>query len=136
MKLLLLDTTIQWPVKRSRSLTGEYVKPVTTSSRNAAPLTTHETEKSALTEVPLSTVAIATHGFHSGTTRMTRDESEKSVMAENARTPTNYGVLVGKDTIALTPIEGHSTILPTQKRKRHKSRHNFGRYEGRKPTKP
>ena len=39
---LLLDTTIPWPVKRSRGFTGEYVKPTTTSSLNAAPLTTHE----------------------------------------------------------------------------------------------
>jgi len=51
---LLLDMTIPWPVKRSRGFTGEYVKPTTTSSRNAAPLTTHETEKSALTDVSSS----------------------------------------------------------------------------------
>jgi hypothetical protein len=43
---LRLDTTIPWQVKRSRGFTGEYVKPTTTSSRNAAPLTTHETEQS------------------------------------------------------------------------------------------
>ena len=48
---LRLDTKIPWPVKRSRGFTGEHVKPPTTSSRNAAPLTTHETEKSALTDV-------------------------------------------------------------------------------------
>ena len=56
---------------------------------------------------------------------LTRDEAEKSVLAANARTPTNYGALVGKDTIALTTIEGHSTISPTQKRNRHKSRHRL-----------
>jgi hypothetical protein len=61
---LLLDTTIPWPVKRSRGFTGEYVKPTTTSSRNAASLTTHEAEKSALTDVSLSPVAKTTHGFH------------------------------------------------------------------------
>ncbi len=52
------------PSKRSRGFTGECVKPTTTSSRNAAPLTTHETEKSALTDVSLSPVARVTHGFH------------------------------------------------------------------------
>ena len=61
---LLLDMTIPWPVKRSKGFTGEYVKPTTTSSRNAAPLTTHETEKSMLTDVPPSPVARVTHGFH------------------------------------------------------------------------
>jgi len=69
---------------------------------------------------------------------LTRDAAEKSVLTENAPAHTDYGVLVGKDTIALTPIEGHSTMLPTKKRKpnRHKNRYNSGRYEGRGPTKP
>ena len=58
------DTTIPWPVKRSRGFTGEYVKPTTTSSRNAAPLTTRETEKSALTDVTLSPGARVTYGSH------------------------------------------------------------------------
>ena len=61
---LLLDTTIPRPVKKSRRFTGEYVKPTTTSSRNATPLTTNETEKSAMTDVSLSLVARVTHGFH------------------------------------------------------------------------
>jgi hypothetical protein len=55
---------IPWPVKRSKGFTGEYVKPTTTSSRNAAPLTTHETEKSALTDVTLSPAAKVTYGSH------------------------------------------------------------------------
>ena len=50
-------------------------------------------------------------------------------------TPATYGVLVGRETIALTPVEGHFTTTPTKKRDRHKIRHNSGRYEGRGPTK-
>jgi hypothetical protein len=61
---LLLDTTIPWPVKRSRGFTCEYVKPTTTSSRNAAPPTTNETEKNAPTDVSLSPVTRVTHGSH------------------------------------------------------------------------
>jgi len=61
---LLLDMTIPWPVKRSRGFTGEHVKPTTTSSRNAAPLTTRETEKSALTDVTLSPGARVTYWSH------------------------------------------------------------------------
>ncbi len=56
---LLLDTKIPWPVKRSRGFTGEYVKPTTTSSRNAAPLTTHETEKNTLTDVSLTPMCLS-----------------------------------------------------------------------------
>ena len=68
---------------------------------------------------------------------LTKNEAEKSVLAENAfastchtqtPTPTNYGVLVGRETIALTPIEGHFTATPhttaeRRVRKKKKSGH-------------
>ncbi len=43
-------------------------------------------------------------------------------------TPTNYGVLVGRETIALAPIEGHFTQTPhttveRRERKKKKSGH-------------
>ena len=129
---ILLDTTIQCPVKRSRSLTGEYVKPATTSSRNAAPLTTHETEKSALTDVPLSPVARVTHGSHprsAGThdggsptdASPSQPDTKKCIQvgretyAVQSQPRTSYtfdpgidtatcGARVGRETIALPPI--------------------------------
>ena len=52
-----------------------------------------------------------------------------------SRDTTTYGVLVGTETIALTPVQGHSTTSPTKKRNRHQNRHHSGRYEGRGPTK-
>jgi hypothetical protein len=137
---LLLDTTIQWPVKRSRFLTGEYVKPKTTSSQNAAPLTTHETEKSALTDVSLSPVARVTHGFHpraAGThdggspTDASPSQPDTNKCIQVGREPcaltsqpgTSYtfdpgidtatrGVLVGRETIALMPIEKYAPTTP------------------------
>ena len=51
------------------------------------------------------------------------------------RNNTTYGVLVGTDTIALTPIQGNSTTSPTKKRDRHKNRHHSSRYEDRGPIK-
>ena len=130
---LRLDTKIPWPVKRSRGFTGEHVKPPTTSSRNAAPLTTHETEKSALTDVTLSHPRAA--GTHDGGSPT--DVSQKSHQRQTStstttpprqsinndivhRNSTTYGVLVGTDTIALTPIQGTSTTSPRKKRDRHK----------------
>jgi hypothetical protein len=70
---LLLDTIIPRPAKRNRGFTGEHVKPKTTtthqddiptsSSRNAASMTTNESEKSVLTNVSFSPVTQTTHGF-------------------------------------------------------------------------
>jgi hypothetical protein len=137
---LLLDTTIPRPVKRNRFLTGEYVKSTTMSSRNAVPLTTHETEKSALTDVPLSPVTRVTHGFHpraagthdggsptdvnqkshqrqTSTTTPPRQAINNDIVHRNS---TTYSVLVGTDTIALAPIQGNSTTSPRKKRDRHK----------------
>ena len=51
------------------------------------------------------------------------------------RTSTTYGILVGTDTIALTPVQGNPTTSPTKKRDRHKNRQHSGRYEGRGPSK-
>jgi hypothetical protein len=101
---LLLDTTIQWPVKRSRSLTGEYVKPAITSSRNAAPLMTHVTEKSALTDVSLSPVARVTHGFHpcaAGT-----HDGGSPTDASASQPDTKKCVQVGRETYAVTSQPG------------------------------
>ena len=131
---------IPWPVKRSRFLTGEYVKPKTTSSQNAAPLTNHETEKSALTHVSLSPVARVTHGFHPRTAGTHDGDSptdaspsqpdtkkciqvEREPCAVTSQPGTSYtfdpgidtatrGVLVGRETIALMPIEKYAPTTP------------------------
>jgi hypothetical protein len=103
---LLLDTTIPWPVKRSRGFTGEYVKPTTTSSRNAAPLTTHETEKSALTDVPLSPVARVTHGFHPRTAGP--HDSDSPTDASPSQPDTKKCIQVGRETYAVTSQPGTS----------------------------
>jgi hypothetical protein len=101
---LLLDTTIPRPVKRSRFLTGEYVKSTTMSSRNAAPPTTHETEKSALTDVPLSPVTRVTHGFHpraAGT-----HDGGSPTDASASQPDTKKCVQVGRETYAVTSQPG------------------------------
>ena len=101
-----LDTTLPWPVKRSRGFTDEYVKPTTTSSRNAAPLTTHETEKSALTDVSLSPVARVTHGFHPRAAG-THDGGSPTDASPN-QPDTKKCIQVGRDTYALTSQPGTS----------------------------
>ena len=103
---LLLDTTIPRPVKRSRGFTGEHVKPTTTSSRNAAPLTTHETEKSALTDVPLSPVARVTHGSlpcAAGT-----HDGGSPTDVSPIQPDTKKCIQVGRDAYALTSQPGTS----------------------------
>jgi hypothetical protein len=99
----LLDTTIPSPAKRDGGFAGACTEPKTTDTRRD--------------DIPTSGGGDAAS--------LTRDEAEKSVLAENARTPTNYGVLVGQDTISLTPIEGrfsgtpHNTVeRPGRRRKK------------------
>jgi hypothetical protein len=96
---LLLDTTIPWPAKRSRGFTGEHVKPTTTSSRNAAPLTTHETEKSTLTDVSLSPVARVTHGSHPRTAGTHDGDSLTAVSP--SQPDTKKCIQVGRETYAV-----------------------------------
>ena len=101
-----LDSTLPWPVKRSRGFTDEYVKPTTTSSRNAAPLTTHETEKSALTDATLSPGARVTYGSHpraAGT-----HDSDSPTDASSRKPDTKKCIQVGRDTYALTSQLGTS----------------------------
>jgi hypothetical protein len=142
---ILLDTTIPWTVKRSRGFTGEYVKPTTTSSRNAASLTTHEAEKNALTNVSLSPVAKTTQGSHPRAaethdsdsltdTSPSQPDTKKCIQvgretyAVQSQPGTSYtfdrgidtatcGVLVRRETIALTLIDGHFTATPHKYRK-------------------
>ena len=107
---LRLDTKIPWPVKRSRGFTGEHVKPTTTSSRNAAPLTTHETEKSALTDVPPSPVARVTHGFHpraAGT-----HDGGSPTDTSPSQPDTKKCIQVGRETYAVTSQPGTSYSSP------------------------
>ena len=108
---LRLDTTIPWQVKRSRGFTGEYVKPTTTSSRNAAPLTTHETEKSALTDVTLSPGARVTYGSHpraAGT-----HDSDSPTDASSRKPDTKKCIQVGRETYAVTSQPGTSYTFET-----------------------
>jgi len=103
---LLLDTKIPWPVKRSRGFTGEYVKPTTTSSRNAAPLTTHETEKSTLTDVSLSPVTRVTHRSHpraAGT-----HDGGSPTDASPSQPDTKKCIQVGRETYTVTSQPGPS----------------------------
>ena len=94
------------PSKRSRGFTGECVKPTTTSSRNAAPLTTHETEESTLIDVPPSPVARATHGFHP---RAAGAHDGGSPTDDSPTQPdTKKCIQVGRDTYALTSQPGTS----------------------------
>ena len=82
------------------------VKPTTTSSRNAAPLTTHETEKSALTDVPLSPVARVTHGSHprsAGT-----HDGGSPTDASPSQPDTKKCIQVGRETYAVTSQPGTS----------------------------
>jgi len=103
--------TIPWPVKRSRGFTGEYVKPTTTSSQNAASLTTHETEKSALTDVSLSPVARVTHGFHpraAGT-----HDGGSPTDASPSQPDTKKCIQIGRETYAVTSQPGTSYTFDT-----------------------
>jgi len=109
---LLLDTKIPWPVKRSRGFTGEYVKPTTTSSRNAAPLTTHETEKSTLTDVSLSPVTRVTHRPHpraAGT-----HDGGSPTDASPSQPDTKKCIQVGRETYAITSQPGTSYTFDTR----------------------
>jgi hypothetical protein len=89
-----------------------------------------------------STIAWSKTSAENKNTRLDRDQDngELSDMAQKygATLDTTLDIFprIRHSVRALTPIEGHSTMLPTQKRNRHKSRHNSGRYEGRRPTKP
>jgi len=103
---LRLDTKIPWPVKRSRGFTGEHVKPPTTSSRNAAPLKTHETEESMLIDVPPSPVARANHGFHPRAAG-THDGGSPTDASPN-QPDTKKCIQVGRDVYALTSQPGTS----------------------------
>jgi hypothetical protein len=102
----LLDTITPRLAKRNRGFTGEYVKPTIT--------TTHQDD------IPASGSGIAES--------LTKNEAEKSVLAENAFVSTDHGVLIGRETIALTPIQGHFTATPhttaeRRERKKKKSGH-------------
>ena len=88
----LPDTTIPWPIKRSRGVTGEYVKPTT--------------EKSALTDMSLSPVVRATHGSH-----------HRAAGTHNGESPTDHSpsqqdtkkcIQIGRDTYAVTSQPGTS----------------------------
>jgi len=103
---LLLDTTIPWPAKRSRGFTGEYIKPTTTSSRNAAPLTTHETEKSALTDVTLSPVARVPNGLHPRAAGS--HDGDSPTDASPSQPDTRKCIQVGRETYAVTSQPGTS----------------------------
>ena len=104
---LLLDTTNPRPVKRSRGFTGESVKPSTTSSRNAVPPMTHETEKSALTDMSPSPAARVTHGFHPRAAG-TYDGGSQTDASPN-QPDTKKCIQVGRETYAVTSQPGTSS---------------------------
>jgi hypothetical protein len=107
----LPDMTTPWPVKRSRGFTDEYVKPTTTSSRNAAPLTTHETEKRALTDVTLSPGVRITYGSHpraAGT-----HDSDSPTDASPSQPDTKKCIQVGRETYAASSQPGTSYTFET-----------------------
>ena len=103
---LLLDTTNPQPVKRSRGFTGESVKPSTTSSRNAVPPMTHETEKSALTDMSPSPAARVTHRSHP---RAPGTHNDGSPTDHSPSQPdTKKCIQVGRDTYSVTSQPGTS----------------------------
>ena len=64
-----------------------------------SPLTTHETEKSTLTDVPPSPVVRVTHGFHDGGSPTDASPNQPD---------TKKCIQVGRDTYALTSQPGTS----------------------------
>ena len=118
---LLVDTIIPWPVKRNRGFTGPYVHPKTTtshqddipasSSRNTAPLTTTETEKSALTNVSSSQVAKTTHEFQPRTVEThDRDRLTDTSPSESDK---KMCIQVGRDTYTVMSQPGTSYTFET-----------------------
>jgi hypothetical protein len=111
---LLVDTIIPWTAKRNRGFTGPYVKPRTTTShqhdipasgsRNTAPLTTNETEKSAMTNVSSSQVANTTHEFHPRTAE-THDRDSLTDTSPS-QPDTKKCMQVGRATYAVTSQPG------------------------------
>jgi len=81
-----------------------------------------------LTDTPLSGRGnAASHTTHSkeqqrqtSPTTPPRQTINNDIVSRNT---TTHGVLVGTDTIALTPVQGNSTTSPTKNRYRHKNRH-------------
>ena len=116
----LPDTTIPWPIKRSRGVTGEYVKPTT--------------EKSALTDMSLSPVARVTHGSHHRAAETHDDGSPTD--ASPSQPDTKKCIQVGRETYAVQSqprtsydsipvIDSSSPSAPKQKhtKKRKPNRH-------------
>ncbi len=123
----------------------------TSGSRDATSLATNEAEKRVLTTHGFQTRTEKLQDFNSMTDTPLSGSGNKSSHTENAKThqrqtspttpprqainndivhrnSTTYGVLVGTDTIALTPIQGTSTTSPTKKRDRHKHKHHSVSY--------
>ena len=135
---LLPPRTVLCPLRhleRSRGFTGGYVKPTTTSSRNAAPPTPHETEKSAPTDVSLSPVTRVPHGSHPRAAG-TYDGGSPTDTSPN-QPDTKKCIQVGRDTYAVQSqprtsydsipvIDSSSPSAPKQKhtKKRKPNRHN------------
>ena len=110
LNIRLGDTIIPWPAKRNRGFTGPYVQPKTTTShQDDIPASGSQTQTSLAT--PKS------HQRQTSTTTPPRQAINNDIVHRNS---TTYGVLVGTDTIALTPIQGTSTTSPRKKRDRHK----------------
>jgi hypothetical protein len=94
----------------------------------------------SLTDTPLSGSGNA--ASHTANTKTQQRQTSPTTPPRQAinndivnRNTTTYGVLVGTDTIDVTPVQGNSTTSPTKKRDRHKNRHHSGRCVGWRPTK-
>ena len=97
-----------WQARRR----GAARKPTTTSSRNAAPPTTHETEKSVPTDVSLSPVTRVTHGFHpraAGT-----HDGDSPTDASPSQSDTKKCIQVGRETYDVTSQPGTSYTFETR----------------------
>ena len=106
--------------------------------------TTIQAEKNVHATAEVWAIVRTTHGLQTragATDEVQRQKSpttppRQAIHGDIVRRDTStYGVLVGRETIALTPVEGHFTTTPTKKRNPHKNGLNSGRYEGRGPTK-
>jgi len=148
-----LDTIIARPAKRNKEFTGEYAKPNTTAtphrdtpaggSGDAASLTTNEAEKSVLANATFSSIAQTTHGFQTRAAETHEVQRQKSPTTPQTihgdlvpRDTTTYGVLVGKETIAFTPIEGFATVTPHTHTPKKYNKPRSGADKKQKPTGP
>jgi hypothetical protein len=150
------DTTSQIigrPTKRNKEFTDEHAKTNTTAtphgdtpaggSGDAALLTKNEAEKSVLANATFSSIVQTTHGLQSRAGEADEVQRQKSPTTPPSQTihgdlvrrdTTTFGVLVGRETIVLTPIEGYATVTPHTHTPKKYKKPRSGSDKKQKPT--